>query len=607
MPVFHGSIQRKNEASLAEVVDSMLRVKIVCTIGPASREMPILRRIVASGMNVARLNLSHGTHEYHAETIERVRTVSEQLQKPIAILADLQGPKLRTGKMQEGGVPLEKDQELILTIEEIIGTPGRVPIQYKDLPKNVQPGEHILLDDGMLELEVIEANASEIRTRVLLSGLLQSNKGMNLPDASLDIPALTPKDLEDVKFALDHQADWIALSFVRKAHEVMELKAIIQNNSAFGRAIPVVAKIEKPDAVRNIDAIIEAADAIMVARGDLGIETSPETVPTVQKMIISKCLTAAKPVITATQMLDSMIRNPRPTRAEASDVANAVLDGTDAIMLSGETASGQYPVESVTTMVKIAEEAERLMASTRGTMPFSAPRVFTAAGAICHAAVETAEETRAKAIIAPTVSGATARLLSSFRPEVPLIAVTPSPMVQRQLALFWGTYPLLTKRLSNTDEVVTDAINVAQSKGFIGEGDTVVLTAGVVGNVRSATNLLMVRRIDRVLVRGTGIGQREVAGTVLTLQPPIKNEEEIMVGSQHIIFADHIDRTCIKLLRRAAGLITVQGGMDSHGALAAVELGLPAVIGVEGNVHELMDGLSIILDASTGQVSEWKK
>jgi pyruvate kinase len=368
----------------------MLRVKIVCTIGPASREMPILRRIVASGMNVARLNLSHGTHEYHAETIERVRIVSEQLQKPIAILADLQGPKLRTGKMQEGGVPLEKDQELILTIEEIVGTPGRVPIQYKDLPRNVQPGEHILLDDGMLELEVIEANASEIRTRVLLSGLLQSNKGMNLPDASLDIPALTPKDLEDVKFALDHQADWIALSFVRKAHEVMELKAIIQNNSAFGRAIPVVAKIEKPDAVRNIDAIIEAADAIMVARGDLGIETSPETVPTVQKMIISKCLTAAKPVITATQMLDSMIRNPRPTRAEASDVANAVLDGTDAIMLSGETASGQYPVESVTTMVKIAEEAERLMASTRGTMPISAPRVFTAAGAICHAAVETA-------------------------------------------------------------------------------------------------------------------------------------------------------------------------------------------------------------------------
>lgn len=585
----------------------MLRVKIVCTIGPASREMPILRRVVAAGMNVARLNLSHGTHEYHAETIERIRIVSEQLQRPIAILADLQGPKLRTGKMQEGGVHLEKDQELTLTTEEIIGAPGRVPIQYKELPNNVQPGERILLDDGMLELEVLSATDTEIQTRVILTGILQSNKGMNLPNASLDIPALTPKDLEDVKFALDHQVDWIALSFVRKAHEVMELKSIIQSNSAFGRAIPIIAKIEKPDAVRNIDSIIEAADAIMVARGDLGIETSPDTVPTVQKMLISKCHAGAKPVITATQMLDSMIRNPRPTRAEASDVANAVMDGTDAIMLSGETASGMYPVEAVTTMVKIAEEAERFMASTRGKTRFSEPRVFTAAGAICHAAVYTANETKARAIIAPTISGATARLMASFRPDVPLIAVTPSPMVQRQLTLFWGTYPLLTRRLSNTDEVVMDAINVAQAKGFVGEGDTVVLTAGVVGNVRSATNLLMVRRIDRVLARGTGIGQREVAGTLMTITPPVQNADDLMVGPQHVIFADHIDRTCINVLRRAGGLIMVQGGMDSHGALAAVELGIPAVIGIEGNLHELVDGMSVILDANMGQVSEWRR
>jgi len=585
----------------------MLRVKIVCTIGPASREMSILRQIVEAGMNVARLNLSHGTHDYHAETIERVRTVSEQLQKPIAILADLQGPKLRTGKMQEGGVPLEKGQELILTIDDVIGVPGRVPIQYKDLPRNVQPGERILLDDGMLELEVLEASETEIRTLVLLTGVLGSNKGMNLPDASLDIPALTAKDLEDVKFAMERQADWIALSFVRKAHEVMELKSIIQANSSFGRTIPVIAKIEKPDAVRNIDAIIEASDAIMVARGDLGIETSPETVPTVQKMLINKCHIAAKPVITATQMLDSMIRNPRPTRAEASDVANAVLDGTDAIMLSGETASGSYPVEAVATMVKIAEEAERLMVSNVGKYKFSEPRVFSAAGSICHAAVYTAVETKARAIIAPTVSGSTARLMAGFRPQVPLVAVTPSPMVQRQLALYWGTYPLLTKRLSNTDEVVNDAINVAQAKGFIGEGDTVVLTAGVVGNVRNATNLLMVRRIDRILARGMGIGQREVAGTIVTINPPVAENDEPLIGPQHIIFTDHVDRTCIRLLRRAGGLITRQGGADSPSAIAAVELGLPAIIGVEGAVGELVDGLSVIINASAGQVSEWRK
>ncbi len=585
----------------------MLRVKIVCTIGPASRELPILRRIAAAGMNVARLNMSHGTHEYHAETIERVRIVSEQVQKPIAILADLQGPKLRTGKMREGGVPLVQDEELILTTDDIIGEPGRVPIQYKDLPRAVKPGERILLDDGMLELEVLETGATEIRTRVILTGLLQSNKGMNLPDASLDIPALTEKDVEDVKFALDHQVDWVALSFVRKAHEVLELKSIIQNYSTFGRITPVIAKIEKPDAVKNIDSIIEAADGIMVARGDLGIETNPETVPGVQKTLINKCLIAAKPVITATQMLDSMIRNPRPTRAEASDVANAVLDGTDAIMLSGETASGQFPVEAVTTMAKIAEEAERLRSSFGQKVKYSEPRVFSAAGAICHAAVYTAKETSAKAIIAPTVSGSTAKLMASFRPEVPLIAVTPSPMVQRQLALYWGTYPLLTKRLSNTDEVVTDAINMAHAKGYIGEGDTVVLTAGVVGNVRSATNLMMVRRIDRVLVRGTGIGGREVAGILLRINPPITNSEEILVGPQHIILTDRVDRSCISLLRRSGGLLTIQGGMDSPGAVAAVELGLPAIIGIEGNIEELEDGMSVILDASTGQLSEWKK
>jgi pyruvate kinase len=569
--------------------------------------MPILRQIVEAGMNVARLNLSHGTHDYHAETIERVRTISEQLQKPIAILADLQGPKLRTGKMQDGGVPLEKGQELILTTDDVIGVPGRVPIQYKDLPRNVEKGERILLDDGMLELEVLEASATEIRTLILLTGVLGSNKGMNLPDASLDIPALTAKDLEDVKFALDRQADWIALSFVRKAHEVHELKSIIQANSSFGRTIPVIAKIEKPDAVRNIDAIIEAADAIMVARGDLGIETSPETVPTVQKMLINKCHIAAKPVITATQMLDSMIRNPRPTRAEASDVANAVLDGTDAIMLSGETASGSYPVESVATMVKIAEEAERLMTANIGKYKFSEPRVFSAAGSICHAAVYTAVETKARVIIAPTISGSTARLMAGFRPQVPLVAVTPSPMVQRQLALYWGTYPLLTKRLSNTDEVVNDAINVAQAKGFIGEGDTVVLTAGVVGNVRNATNLLMVRRIDRILARGMGIGQREVAGTIVTITPPLQDSDDLLIGPQHIIFADHVDRTCIRLLRRAGGLITRQGGADSPSAIAAVELGLPAIIGVEGALNELVDGLSVIINASAGQVSEWRR
>ncbi len=584
----------------------MLRVKIICTIGPASREIDTLTAIAEAGMNVARLNMSHGTHEYHNGTIERVRTVSERLNKPIAILADLQGPKLRVGTMQEGGVPLREGEELVLTTDDIVGEPGRVPVQYADLPQAVKPGHRILIDDGMLELEVKETSETEIVTRVIIGGVLHDKKGVNLPDGSPNIPALTDKDLEDVRFALAHQVDWIALSFVRSASEVLELKALIEEYSTFGRTTPVIAKIEKPEAITNIDAIIQASDGIMVARGDLGIETSPETVPTVQKVIINKCHHAARPVITATQMLDSMIRNPRPTRAEASDVANAVLDGSDAIMLSGETAAGSYPVESVHTMVKIAKEAERVRTDTNITMALDKPAIFTASGAICHAAMQTAEDVNAKAIVAPTISGSTARLIAAFRPAVPLVAVTPSPMVQRRLCLYWGTYPLLTRRLSNTDEVVTDAISVAQKHGYINEGDTVVLTAGVVGSVRSATNLMMVRTIEQVLARGTGLGQREVAGTLVHLNPPL-TDDDLAVGPQDIVFGESIDRSCVRVIQRAGGLITADQGLDSPGAIAAVELGIPAVIGVGDDINNLTPGEKVILDTTSGRVIKWNK
>lgn len=589
----------------------MLRVKILCTIGPASREISVLRQLIEAGMNVVRLNFSHGTHAYHGETIDRVRALAEEMGKPIAILADLQGPKLRVGKMQAGGVPLQEGEELILTTEEIEGQPGRVPIQYKELPHNVKPGETILLDDGLLELTVVTATDTEITTRVVIGGVLNNNKGMNLPHASLDIAALTEKDREDVKFALDRQVDWIALSFVRRAADVLELKEIIRRDSSFGRATPVISKIEKPEAVRYIDEIIAASDAIMVARGDLGIETSPEAVPMVQKMIISKCHVAAKPVITATQMLDSMIRNPRPTRAEASDVANAVLDGSDAIMLSGETASGSYPVQAVQTMAKIAEEAERVRADTGMQIIYERPEIFTASGAICHSAMQTAEDVKAHAIVAPTISGNTAKLIAAFRPTVPVIAVTPSPMVQRQLCLHWGIFPLLTRRLNTTDEVVADAVRVAQNAGYIHEGDTIVLTAGMVGSVRSATNLMMVRTIERVLARGIGLGQREVAGRIVRLSTARNGASQIsegqMIGPQDILFADRVDRSCLPLLQRAGGLITRETGLDSLGAVLAMELGLPAIIGVDGHVEELKDGAPVVLNTANGYVSQWKK
>lgn len=581
----------------------MLRVKIVCTIGPASRETDVLTQIVEAGMNVARLNMSHGTHEYHSGTIERIRSISEKLQKPIAIMCDLQGPKLRVGKMQEGGVRLRAGETVTLTTDDVIGVPGTIPIQHEGLPAAVHPRERILIDDGLLELEVEGADEKTITARVVVGGLLLDTKGMNLPDGSLNIPAMTDKDRQDVRFALEHQVDWIALSFVRQGTEVLELRALILNQSAYGRPTPIIAKIEKPEAVANIDAVINASDAIMVARGDLGIETSPEAVPTIQKTIIAKCMKAAKPVITATQMLDSMIRNPRPTRAEASDVANAVLDGSDAIMLSGETASGAYPIESVRTMVRIAEEAERLNQSVRPV--HEKPGIFTASGAICQAAMHAAAAVNARAIVAPTVSGATAKLIAAFRPNVPLVAVTPSPMVQRQLALYWGTYPLLTKRLSNTDEVVNDAIYAAQDHGYVGQGDTVVLTAGVVGSVRSATNLMMIRTIEQVLARGTGLGQREVAGRLVCVEPPVS--EEMPIGPQDILVVRKLDRNSVKLLQRAGGLITEEGGLDSIGAIAAVEMGVPAIIGVTEGFDQLETDMTAIMDTITGQVVRWKR
>lgn len=584
----------------------MRRVKIICTIGPASRDLDVLRQLVESGMSVARLNMSHGTHEYHSGTIEHVRSVSEELGVPLAIMADLQGPKLRVGQMQDGGVALETGDELILTTDDVIGVPGRIPVQFQDLPNVVKSGERILIDDGLIELQIREINGTEIHTDVVVGGTLHDKKGMNLPDGSPNIPALTDKDLEDVRFALEHQVDRIALSFVRAGHEVERLKGIIREQSAFGRTVPVIAKIEKPEAVDNIGEIIATADGIMIARGDLGIETRPETVPMVQKMIVSMCHKAAKPVVTATQMLDSMMRNPRPTRAEAADVANAVLDGSDAIMLSGETAAGTFPIESVQTMARIAEETERVMVSHGNRYVYEGPDVFTLSGAICHAAMQTAEEVGAKAIVAPTVSGSTAKLIAAFRPKVPVIAVTPSPMVQRQLCLYWGIQSLLTRRLSNTDEVVTDAIDVTRQHGFVGEGDTVVLTAGVVGSVRSATNLMMVRSIEHVIARGTGLGQREVAGNLKRLRLPI-NDDQVQFSSQDILFADFIDGSCIGLLQRVGGIVTREGDLDGPAAMAAVELGIPAIVGVGADFDNLTEGLRVIMDTTSGQVMRWQK
>jgi pyruvate kinase len=501
----------------------MLRTKIVCTIGPASRAPEMLRELMLAGMDVARLNFSHGDQSYHGENIERIRAVAAEacpepcpehsrregrrVGKPIAILADLQGPKLRVGEMQGEGVLLASGEKVALTTRPIVGHAGEVPVQYARLPRDVEAGDRILIDDGLLELEVLSTGETDIACRVITGGLLESNKGMNLPRASHAIPAITEKDRRDLRFVLEQQVDWVALSFVRHSGEIQELKQMIRELSTSQPPVPVVAKIEKPEAVDDIDGIIEAADAIMVARGDLAIETSPEDVPILQKMIIAKCNAVGKPVITATQMLDSMIRNPRPTRAEASDVANAILDGTDAIMLSGETAVGKYPLESVRTMVRIAEEAERGgmegLARPRpplGPSTSSGHRPVTSiADAISHAARETACDLGAAAIITPTISGHTARVISKYRPRCPIVAVTPNPRVQCQLALYWGVRPLLSRRAESTDETIAGAVRVAQEHGLVKQGDVVVVTAGAASSGPGTTDIMKVHVVQALV------------------------------------------------------------------------------------------------------------
>ncbi len=578
-----------------------LFTKIVCTIGPTSREPGMLASLMRAGMDVARLNFSHGDRESHLQDIQRIRSVAEQVGKPVAILGDLQGPKLRVGTMQEGGVFLPNGERLILTTDHIVGAPGRVPVQFERLPEVVEPEDRILIDDGLIELVVTVVAGSEITTRVVTGGILNSNKGLNLPRAAISIPAITEKDREDLAFAIEQGLDWIALSFVRTAAEVWDLKAEIRQLSAFGRQTPVIAKIEKPEAIIHIDDIIAAVDGIMVARGDLGIEISPEAVPMLQKMIIAKCNQAGKPVITATQMLDSMIRNPRPTRAEASDVANAILDGSDAIMLSGETASGKYPLEAVQTMVRITQEVERAhLNDARKQLAARPGRTF--AEAVAHASVETALDLSAAAIVTPTVSGATARTVSRFRPPCPIVAVTPRPFAQRELMIFWGVFPLLSQRGQNTDAVINEAVEAAQRAGHVKEGDVVVVTGGSVEGGGGTTNLMKVHLVERILARGLGLADRKVMGRVRRLESPVS--PDVRVEPDEIVVTAHTDRTFLPVLHKALGLITGDARPEAHCRLAALELGLPAVVGVEEGIDALTDGMHIVMDTKRGLVYE---
>lgn len=475
------------------------RTKIVATVGPASWDEPVLRRLIQEGVDMVRLNFSHAKHEQAATIIEMVRRLSIELGRNVAILQDLQGPRIRTGKVADppGRVELVPGHEVILTSREIVAENAAIiGVDYPDLPLDVTPGDTILIADGLMELKVIDSNSEEVRCVVITGGLVGSHKGINVPDVTLRVPTITDKDKADLQFGVAHNVDYVALSFVRRAEDIVELKKLIREYAGDERPDynypQVITKIEKHEAITRFDEILEVSDGIMVARGDLGVEMPTEQVPVLQKMIIAKCNLAGKPVITATQMLESMIHNPRPTRAEASDVANAIIDGTDAVMLSGESANGAYPVEAVRVMGRIAKTTEQELLYNQPYRDIIMTTASSTTDAISQAVCAVAREIAAQAIITTTTSGHTARMVSRCRPRLPIYAVTHEESTLRRLALVWGVQAMLCPRYETTDEMLDMAEKVAVEKGLLSDGDKVVITAGIPVGVAGQSNLIKV-------------------------------------------------------------------------------------------------------------------
>ncbi len=474
------------------MLNDIKRTKIVCTLGPASDKEETLRELINNGLNVCRFNFSHGTHEEHKVRMDLVKKVRADLGQPIAILLDTKGPEIRTGDFDLPEVLLEEGQKFTIAMDEVLGNKEKCTVTYKYLSKDVVSGDTILIDDGLIGLTVDEVKGDEILCTVQNSGVVKNHKGVNVPGVKINLPALTDKDISDIEFGIAQGIDYIAASFVRKASDVLAIKEVLENNNA--THIQIISKIENQEGVDNIDSILNVSDGIMVARGDLGVEIPTEEIPIAQKMMIKKCNEVGKPVITATQMLDSMIRNPRPTRAEVTDVANAIYDGTDAIMLSGETAAGKYPAEAVKTMATIAKRIERTIDYNQLLKKRKIADI-TVTNAISHATCTTATDLNAASIITFTSSGHTARMVSKFRPQCPIIATTEDEGVMRRLALTWGVYTVKTSNVGSTDEIIDKSIDAVTKTSDLKPGDLVVITAGVPVGVSGTTNLIKVHAI----------------------------------------------------------------------------------------------------------------
>jgi pyruvate kinase len=574
---------------------ALRRTKIVATIGPATSSPEVLRALIQAGATTLRLNFSHGSHEDHQRNIRLIRQTSFELNQPVGILQDLQGPKIRLGRFETGSIVLEKGDPFILTSVQIPGTQHISSVTYEPLADEVPAGSVILLDDGRVEMRVekVDRAAGELHCRTVVGGTLSNNKGVNFPQVYLSIRALTDKDRQDLLFGLDQGVDWVALSFVRNPEDVLEIKEII---ASAGKRVPVIAKIEKHEAIEQMEAILSLCDGVMVARGDLGVELPAEEVPILQKRLIATANRLGIPVITATQMLDSMVSSPRPTRAEISDVANAILDGTDAVMLSNETAVGKYPVAAVETMAKIAERIERDKITCNVASDGSGRSI---PNAISQAVSQIAKQLGAAAIMTLTKTGATARNVSKFRPNTPILAVTPHVDVARQLQLVWGVRPLLVLDLPSTAQTFQAAISVAQEKDLVSDGDLVVMTAGTLQGVAGSTDLIKVEVVTAVLGKGTSMGQGSVSGRarVATSAADVGN-----FNPGEILVVPRTSADFVEAMRKAAGVITEEESLTSHAAVIGLRLGVPVILGVKNATGIIRDGTMLTLDMQRGLV-----
>lgn len=578
----------------------MRKTKIVCTLGPATNDVEIMKQLIHNGMDAARINFSHGTYETHAETIAKLKQAREELNAPIPLILDTKGPEIRVKTFKEDKVRLEEDATFTLTTREVEGDVNIVSVTYADLPKDVHRGSRILIDDGLIELKVEDITETDVVCKVVNGGVVKSRKGVNLPGVEVNLPSLMEKDIEDLKFGVENGFDIVAASFIRSAEDVLKIRRVLEENG--GGQMHIISKIENQQGVENIDKILEASDGIMVARGDLGVEIPPEEVPLVQKILIAKANRIGKPVITATQMLESMVHSPRPTRAEANDVANAIFDGSDAIMLSGETAAGAYPLEAVATMARIVLKAESAVDYAAKLANTTEPARVNITNAISMAACATAAELKTAAITTVTKSGFTARMISRYRPACPLIASTSDETVWRQMNLIWGCKPMLYTGELPRGGVFDTALEIAVKSGLLKNGDTVVSALGMPLGFSGATNTLRVDIVGDVLCKGKGVGTKRATGTARVITARDGVERTFHQGD--ILVTTATDSSFMPYIRKAAAIVVgpLDQNVNSHAEVAGMALDIPVIV-CNAKVVDFIPAHSLItVDAEKGFV-----